>query len=68
MENTVSETPSDSQTYQRSGEKIGRNDQSQSLGYRPCSMSFALIADWQFVQIFVPHQYQFAFTNLSTQW
>ncbi|CAC9440646.1 Protein translocase subunit SecA [uncultured Gammaproteobacteria bacterium] len=26
MENTVSETPSDSQTYQRSGEKIGRND------------------------------------------
>jgi preprotein translocase subunit SecA len=26
MENTVSEKPSDSQTYQRSGEKIGRND------------------------------------------
>ena len=39
MENTVSETPSDSQTYQRSGEKIGRNDPcpcSSGKKYKQC--------------------------------
>ena len=39
MENTVSEKPSDSQTYQRSGEKIGRNDPcpcSSGKKYKQC--------------------------------